>query len=335
MMWTKPFRDISIKIFDSPNSHFFIADCIVDFETGLIYKDGSIYWDAANENMVWYDGFIQVDSRWQNRINRQELIIERMKKQLFYFEEKIKAALIIPEIDEGTTLHLLHPFNRYVYGHIFDTLQKLYIIERDSLDFQSILIPNVHEIIDFDLHLDALSLSKKQIIHSDRGLVRVKQLLFINPVSHPTSFIPESYFYIRKKYFAFFDVKENQVLDRKIFLTRRPGKFKRTLLNDVQLECSLKNLGVLYFDGTETFSEVVSTFSRASHVAGVHGSLFTNNIFGHERTKYLEYCPANRENHTFHHQFKLCESYEHRLIGADLNHNIEISLDELVSFYNN
>lgn len=333
MMWGEPFRNTWLNIFDSPQSHYYISDCIVDFETGLIYKDGQIFWEAANENMVWYGGWISGDPRWSNRISRQDVISDRMKKQTAYLEEKIRKAEAIPEISEGPTLHLLHPFNRYVFGHIFDTLQKLYIAEKENLNFQSILIPDTHEIIDFNLHLSALNLTDKKIIESDRGLVRVKYLLFILPVGHPTSFIPESYLFIRNKYQKFFGVEENPDANQKIFLTRRAGDFRRYLINDSQIESKLKAEGILYFDGKQTFKEIVEAFAHASHVAGVHGSLFTNNIYGNEKTKYLEYCPRARENHTFHHQYKLCDSYEHKVVDGDREHNIALDLQQLLNFY--
>lgn len=332
-MWGAPFRDTWLNIFDSPNSHFYISDCIVDFETGLIYKDGQIFWEAANENMVWYDGWISGDPRWLDRITRQDVISERMKKQTSYFEEKIRATLQIPEISEGTTLHLLHPFNRYVFGHIFDTLQKLYIAEKEALNFDSLLFSKKHEIIDFDIHLNALNIHSKSPIDSSGGLVRVNYLLFINPVSHPTSFTPESYMFIRDKYHKYFGVEGAGVADKKIFLTRRPGTFKRALLNDEDIEKALIKEGIIYFDGTQTFQEMAHAFSSASHVAGVHGSLFTNNIFGHQDTKYLEFCPRDRENHTFHHQFKICNSYKHILVEGDKDHNIKLDINSLLDFY--
>jgi hypothetical protein len=337
-MWDIPFRDTWLNIFDSPYSYHYISDCIVDFETGLIYKEGQIIWEAANENMVWYNGWISSgwisgDPRWNNRISRQDLISERMKKQAAYFEDKIRATSQIPEINEGVTLHLLHPFNRYVFGHIFDTLQKLYTIEKEKLVFQTVLLPRTHEIIDFDLHLKCLGLDEKKIIHSNLGLVKVSSLLFINPISHPTSFTPESYLFIRNKYHKFFAVDGSAIPSTKVFLTRRSGKFSRHLINDGEIEVALKKEQVIYLDGTQNFKEIVNAFSSASHIAGVHGSLFTNNIYANENAKYLEYCPRARENHTFHHQYKLCASYRHELVENDEHWNIEIDLNHLLDFY--
>lgn len=332
-MWGEPFRDTWLNIFDSPKSHFYISDCVVDFETGLIYKDGQIFWEAANENMVWYDGWISVDPRWMNRITRQDVISERMKKQTAYIEEKIKNTAVIPEINEGTTLHLLHPFNRYVFGHIFDTLQKLYVCEKGGLDFHSILIPDTHEVGDFDVHLGALNLTDKKIHIGNRGLVRVHHLLFINPVGHPTSFTPDSFLFIRKKYHKYFGVEENPVLDKKIFLTRRPGDVKRFLLNDEEVERALKNEGILYFDGKQTFKEVVDAFAHASHISGVHGAQFVKNIYANEGTKYLEFCPQSRPTAIFKDQYKLCKSYEFILHESDIEHNISLDVNRLLEFY--
>jgi hypothetical protein len=332
-MWGSPFRDTWINIFDSPRSHVYIRDCIVDFETGLIYKDGEILWEAANEAIIWAGGWISTDPRWKNRITRQDVIRDRMIELNENFKNKINSNGVDSCQSDRTVLHLLHPFNRFVFGHLFDTLQKLYIAENLKLEFHSVLLPKTNEIIDFDLHLNALGLQDKNQINSNGRLISVKNLLFIMPVGHPTSFTPESYFYIRNKYQSFFGVDKNPESNKKIFLTRRPGVFKRVLLNDEEIESALREEGISYFDGSESFEQIIKGFAHASHVAGVHGSLFTNNIYGNERAKYLEYCPRTRENHTFHHQYKVCDSYRHVLVDADASHNVSLDIKHLLEFY--
>ena len=211
--------------------------------------------------------------------------------------------------------------------------QKLHIVNKEKLDFNSILLPKVHEILDFEMHLFALKLDKKNKFESDYGLVEVKNLLYIYPPSHPTSFTPESFSFIRNSYSNAFNLAFENAPDTKLFLTRRKNKFKRYLTNDAEIEHELKAIGVRILDGTENFLEIMGLFSRASHVAGVHGSLFTNNIYGNNKTKYAEYCPRNRENHTFHHQFKICESYNHFLVDGDVDYNISIDINNLKQFY--
>jgi capsular polysaccharide biosynthesis protein len=306
----------------------------VDLETGLIMKDGKILWECANENIIWYKKWISTDSRWADRITRLDLIKERMQILNTYFNEKLSKANEIPEIKSGTTLHLLHPFNRYVFGHIYDTFQKLQIVDKNQFPINSILLSRTNEIIDFEKHLKVFDLDKKMLFRSNGGLVKVNYLLFVQPVGHPTSFTPESYDFIRNKYRNYYGLSSiEEEPNLKIFLTRRKGAFRRYLLNDDEIHESLKKYGVLYFDGTQTFDEIFHAFSKASHVAGVHGSLFTNNIFGHSKTRYKEYCPEAREVHTFHHQYKVCNSYEHVLVKGDPENNINIDLDDLLNFY--
>jgi capsular polysaccharide biosynthesis protein len=325
------FRDTAINFFDTPKSYFFIEDCIVDFKTGLVYKDNDIYWETTNENMAWEPHWITRDVRWANRITRQTLIADRMSQIKQYLEEKIRKVENIPNHIDGTVLHLLHPFGHYAYGHLYDTLQKLSIIEREKLNFDSVLLSRHHGIVDFETHLKATGLTNRTPIPDESGLVQIKRLLFVMPVSHPTTFTPESYEYCRKKYYEYFSIQKDTTPTLKIFLTRRPG-IRRALLNNEKIEKTLKNAGILFMDGSESLATIVKNFSKASHIAGVHGSLFTNNIFGHAATRYLEYCPRSRPDFNFKNQTKLCESYKHVLID-DVSHDISLDIEDLMKFY--
>lgn len=331
-MWAPKYRDTWLNIFDSPNDYFYIKDCIVDFQTGLIYKDGQIFWEASNENIIWHKSWISIDSRWKNRIYRYELILERMREITSYFESKLNKDSI-KKVDEGVVLHLLHPFNRYVYVHIFDTFQKLQVVNKYNLIFDSVLLAKSWEINDFDEHLKALKLNEKTIIDSDSGLVEVKNLIFIKPVGHPTSFTEDSYRYIRDLYFSYFNIDRNIAPSKKLFLTRRPGVHKRSLLNDAEVEFALKKKGVQYLDGSESFPEALKLFASASHISGVHGAQFMNNIFAHETAIFREFCPRNRNVRTFYDQFKLCGDYQHILVDCDSKFNINIDVEELLNFY--
>ena len=332
-MWAPNFRDISLNIFDSPREFFQLSDCIVDIETGLIYKNGEIFWEAANENIIWFKNWITTDSMWTNRISRQQLILERMKGMTDYLEEKIKNSQI-SEIDKGVTLHFLHPFNRYVYGHIYDTFQKLYITKKNKLNFDSVLLSSPREINNFEDHMHALELNKKILISSsEHSLVKVKNLIFIKPVAHPTTFTVESYQYLRDMYYTNLEIDGSATPVEKIFLTRRPGINKRALLNDVEIRADLVKIGVHYLDGTEPFLQVAKLFSKASHVSGVHGAQFVNNIFANENTKYLEFCPLTRPTSLFRDQYKLCQSYKYILHESDEGHNISLDVNRLLNFY--
>lgn len=333
-MWAKKYRDTWLNVIDEPSEFSYISKCIVDFETGLVFKDGKILWQCANENIIWHKRWVSTDSRWADRLTRLDVLKERMTEIQDNFYKKLSETKEFIEIKSGTTLHLLHPFNRYVFGHMYDTLQKLEIVEKNKLAFNSVLLPGTSGIIDFDIHLKAFGLDKKELIRSNHGLVKVNYLIFIQPVGHPTSFTPESYEYVRSKYQNYYGISSDTNPSKKIFLTRKRGNFRRYLLNDDEIYKNLSKEGILYFDGSEKFDEIYHAFSNASHIAGVHGSLFTNNIFGNASTHYREYCPEGREVHTFHHQYKLCKDYEHILVKGDEENNIAIDLHDLMNFYN-
>jgi hypothetical protein len=329
---SQKFRDIWVNIFDTPKTHFYINDCIVDFATGLIYKDGQIIWETANEILIWKNRFMSGDPRWRNRISRLEIVIERMKELTEYFENKLNTQDSINSINEGTSLHLLHPFGRYVFGHFFDTMQKLVTVEDERLNFESILLSKTNEIMNLEDHFLALGLANKKTIPNNSDLIKVSRLLFISPIAHPTTYTSESYQFLRKKYYGHFNIKKVRP-SMKIFLTRRKGMFRRYLINSSDIEAKLAEENIIIYDGTESFSEAIRGFSSATHVAGVHGSLFANNIYGHEETKYLEFCPVGRIGNTFRTQYKLCHSYKQILLDGDSEHNISLDPNKLLAFY--
>jgi capsular polysaccharide biosynthesis protein len=250
-----------------------------------------------------------------------------------YFENKLEKTTEITTYEQDTVLHLLHPFSRYIYGHLYDTLQKLYIVEKENLSFNSILLPKTNEIVEFDIHIKALNLQKYNMIKSDDGLIKIKNLLFIMPLVHPTTFIHESYLYIRNAYHRYFNLSASVPADKKIFLTRRPEVFKRSLLNDREMEVALTSNGISYLDGSEPLKEIVQLLGRASHIAGVHGSLFVNNIFAHAHANYVEYCPSTRVDRNFYNQYKFCDSYQHVIIDAEPDHNLKLDIDSVLEFY--
>jgi hypothetical protein len=337
-MWSPDFRDTWLNLIDSPLPYFYIEDCIVDPHTGLIYKNGEIVWEACNENLVWSShksttDWIRLDSRWQNRISRFGIITDRMEYFKSYIDKKISFSNLIAN-NSNICLHLLHPFGRYVPGHVFDTLQKLYIVEQNRLSFNTILLADSSEMIDFNLHLEILGLNKINHIYSKSDeLLSIKKLLFIQPVSHPTTFTKDSFTFIRKKYFEYFSVDENLKPNNKIFLIRRKNKFKRNLINEVEIEITLSKIGVTVVDGSENFSELIRLFSSSSHIAGIHGSLFMNSIFGNKSAKYLEYCPSTRIVKTFYDAYKFCHSYDFKVAESASSYDISIDPDELIKFY--
>lgn len=328
-MWAPNFRDTWVNVYDSPHDVFELKDVFVDRKTGLVVKDGLVLWPMAVENIIWYKSWITVDSKWKDPISRYELIAERMRTLQEYANSlPYELAKALPD---GRYLHLLHPFGRYVYGHLFDTFQKLAMV--DGYSFDGVILSKSNEVVDFSDHLMAVGFDGSMVVPDSYGdLLFVPNLVFVRPLSHPTNFSKSSYEFIRNRYFNFFKGPQCDT-GRKIFLIRRKGAYRRYLVNSDEVENALVSSGVEIYDGSESFRELFNAFASASRVSGVHGALFVNNIFSFESCKYLEFCPKTRPVKTFFDQYKRVVDYEHNLVDCDDAFNISLDIDRLVDFY--
>ena len=104
-------------------------------------------------------------------------------------------------------------------------------------------------------------------------------------------------------------------------------------MNDEYIHRELELIGVEIVDGSESLEFMVDSFSRSSHVAGVHGSIFANSFLVNENTKLLEFCPKGRPDYTFRNKNKLTSNYTHKLIDSDEGFNVNLDLKELLDFY--
>lgn len=328
-MWSPSFRDTWVNVYDSPQDVLTFDNVFVDMKTGLVIKDGQVVWSAAVENLIWLDSWITASPNWKNSISRMELVVSRMKNIQNYADNISYAEAF--ELEKGDYLHFLHPFGRYVYGHLFDTFQKISAVAKR--DFQGVIISDQREVVDFSDHLLAAGINKENVISQSVGsLIFVPSLTFVRPLSHPTNFTVASYEFVRQNYFNYFNGPANS-LGRKIFLTRRKGSYRRYLINSDEVESRLNDMGVDIYDGSESLSTLFQAFASASHVSGVHGALFVNNIFSYESCRYLEFCPVKRPVTTFHDQYKRAKVYEHYLNDCDDEFNISIDLNKLMHFY--
>jgi capsular polysaccharide biosynthesis protein len=151
-------------------------------------------------------------------------------------------------------------------------------------------------------------------------------------VGSHTTFTPHSFNVVRNSYLKKLGIPKENKPDLKLFLSR-PSNVRRHLVNHDEVCTEMAKLGVEVLLGSEPLSVIVEKFSRASHIAAVHGSLLANIIFCGPQTKYLEYCPVNRPDFTFQGKYKLSDNYTHKLIESDTEFNINLDINELIKFY--
>jgi capsular polysaccharide biosynthesis protein len=252
--------------------------------------------------------------------------------------EELKELLVekkeITSLDEA--IYLLHPFGWYAYGHLHDSLLRLFSMP-EKMSSAKLLCCDYRRVVKFDQHIEALGYRSEQII-DQRDLprfIKVKKLHYpVNP-GVPTNYTPDSYTWMRKQYLQYFTKDENLEPIKGIYLSRNSVKSgARGVLNEADVIKMLQLAGFTILDGTQNLGEVVSLFLRAEKIIGPHGSLFVNTIFSNENAKIYEFCPKNRPDHSFKNKFKACKHYEHFLVDADEKHNININLNQLEDIIN-
>lgn len=335
------FRRSTLNIFNNKNEYDILSDCLV-MNHGLVYKDGGIVADFVIEQLIWlslnletgHQGvskYIRRDPRFKT-FARWNVIMERLDGFNQIFNDRLNSCRI--ENVPGVTLQLMHPFHNYEYGHFFDTFQKIVRVKKD-LNIQNILISNPKKITDFEEHMRCLELDGFNLlkIGGAEKIYRCEKLLYIYPVASITTFTPSSLNKIRDLYFSTLGIQTEGKPRLKLFLTRK-SPLKRHLINHDELSEVMLDNGVEVLDGSEPLSVIVDKFSRASHIAAVHGSILCNIIFCDENTKFIEFCPASRVDTTFFLKLKLSQDYTHRLVETDESFNMRLDQSDLINFYN-
>jgi hypothetical protein len=320
------------NFFNSKNKLAIVEDCYVDFR-GFVIKDGHLLFDLALEHLVWLDKGLSFKHIYNvegfKNYSKTNVVFERMVAFNEFVKHEIDESKIIDI--EQTTLHLMHPFRDYGYGHFFDTFQKL--LTAKSEIFDSIIISNPKKIKDFDVHLRCLNLDAANLIDRPNvgTLIHFKKLIYPYPLSEVCNYQDITYKFLRNKYFKYFNIQPMPD-GIKLFLTRG-SNINRSINNHESLHQNLLLSNVKIIDGSEPLSEIVYLFSNATHVAGYHGALFVNSIFCGELTKFLEFCPRNRANRCFKDQYRLSDNYIYELIDTDDQFNATLPLDQLLNFY--
>ena len=240
---------------------------------------------------------------------------------------------------EGEFIDLTHPFGFYAFGHLFDTLQRLFVF-KEILNNKNIkfIISKDFKIKDFKKHLSALcqrEINDDSLIRADSSDVfSISDLHYGLSPSVPTQMTRESFIWIIESYFEYFKVtntepKYNLYLDR-----NHVSKNARGVINNEEVLNFLKNKDFICIKGSEPLEDIIKYFANANYIVGSHGSLFANCMFCNSNTKILEFCPNNRKDLSFLYKLKLTQDYKQVLVEADDSYNIEIDIDIIKNYFN-
>jgi predicted O-methyltransferase YrrM len=237
----------------------------------------------------------------------------------------------------NTCIDLTHPFGCYAFGHLFDTLQRLYPI-RELLYQKDIkfIVSKYDNIIDFIKHLSILTnrlITEKDLILSDN--LHILKLIYSISPTVPTELDKEAYEWILNKYFNYFGIEKTEP-KHNLYLTRNHVEIgSRGVINEEETREVLEKKDFIILTGKEPLKDIVTYFANAKTIVGAHGSLFVNTMFCNPETKIIELCPHNRICYNFRNFLKMAQNYNHVIIEADERYNITIDLNKLLRIYSN
>lgn len=308
-----------------------LEDVFIDTKTGLILDlDRNILWDFAYEVLYWNPTIRPPSFKSQNELNK----VLNEKKEKYQDELRTLSAREFVRChrfsDEEDVLYFLHPFGWYPYGHLHDTLQRAFALDRERITNPVLLCSKFNRVVDFDKHIEAVgySMDKVQLSSKLTRIVYVPKLYFgVSPAVY-TTFTPESYEWITSGYEKVFGAEEKAI--EGLYLSRNGvKKGARGVINDGEVVEYLKSKGFIILDGSESLEVIFKKFRAAKYIVAPHGSLLANSIFCREDCRIIEYCPSNRADYSFKNKYKAAKDYRHFLLDGDVDFNISIPLEHL------
>jgi hypothetical protein len=287
-----------------------------------------VYWSPSTLNNFWFQDKSLLDRVVAERIN----YLDGIKSMFFKFvntDQKKEFS------DDFTYIYIAHAFGWYAYGHLHDSLQRLYNVKELLVKGKvKIVVSNFNRVVDFKIHLSALlgfEVDDSDLIVLERGkLYSFKNLVVPYYPAIATTYTKDTYAWVVRGYLTkFIDQSDDTALNG-IYLSRNhvsPGR--RSALNEQEIVDYLITKGFKVLYGTESLSEIVNSFYRAKVVIGPHGSFFANTIYCQDHCKIYEFCADNRKEFSQRNKFKAAKLYDQQMCPADSEFNIEIPLQRI------
>lgn len=299
-------------------------------------SDNKLLRETIDQHISWtpiYIGHLNIT----DALAKQQEIDKRISIITQRLEESISKEIILCP---GEYVDLIHPFHQYAFGHLFDTLQKLYslddIIKKPNIKF--LVNRRYTNIKGFCEQLSALC--ERTITDLDLVVVdKTKEYLIeclhfgLSPVV-PVTFCKETYKWLIQRYYKHFSMQpvlNINNLKYKLYCDRNHVRASsRGVLNNEEVKKYLIDNGFIVLTGLEDFSDIIHYFANAQIIIGAYGSLLINSVFSSPFTKVYEFCPNTKNDTSGKTQYKMCnKNYSQIIVEGDENHNITLDLNQL------
>jgi hypothetical protein len=313
--------------------HF--EDCIVLSKYSLLLNsDGKLATTALGEHVYWHPQAINMGLPKEALKNEIDKRLSFLQKEADLAIDKASQVDLPPSPYE--TIYCMHPFEWYPYGHIFDSLQRLYNVQSVAKGTRTVLINrNGLRVNDLASHFEMLGYSPNQLLSIPKGYsaIRVKKLVVPSSPAIYTQFTHDSIKWLRESYlqnprFLDFAAEMDEVIKDEFAVYLDRSGSRRDLLNANEFKAALRSeipLKWIYLKGNECLFWTIYALSRAKLVVGVHGAMFVNTIFTDSRSSIVEVCPSNRQVSNMVRMAKPCVN--HILLIHEAEDDFRINLD--------
>jgi capsular polysaccharide biosynthesis protein len=293
------YGEIDGKIFPSQENDIISKSVKIDEQEYKVYycNKSRLYTDRVHDTAIIKQNKIIDGPSFQYRNNKDENC--ELNSVFTKGTPRIKKKL------NGTIFSLLTGGggNTNYWHWLFDVLPRLHILEKsniDNLDIKYYLFPNLDKKFQKET-LNILNipikkrLSSKNIRHvfSDQIIVSSHPYNLLNDPSLDSLNIPNWIFEFLRKKFCVKIIQDEKIVKqspKKIYINRKDGNPHRFIINEKEVEESLKKKGFTSLTLSEySFSEQINLFYNAEYVVGLHGAGFANIIFCKPNTKIIEF----------------------------------------------
>lgn len=337
-----PLNSLYLDLYNTQDYEFY-KDKVFINSKGLIFTENhEIFNILKYETMWWLQGFISKhykgNEEWQKTLTQRELKIKELIKNTN------KNLITQGPIDGTIYINLIHTFERYAFGHLLDTLEKILMLEKilPTLQYERVcflisdtskISGGVHGYISYiQALLPNISFKVQEVKRGET--LYTKNILTIKPLAHPSCISSkENMLEINKRFIKKFKTSTpKKLFSKKLFLTRE-HPLTRHIINSKSLHEHLLKNNISIISGNEQLEDVFHAFYNAEVIVGYHGASFIYQMFCEKNPKVFEINSSKRFHGSLSEKFFNIDNAYHINVDADVDHNVLLDTNHILELY--
>lgn len=322
-------------------------DCLVKTpqkQSFICDKSGKLLENTLQNNIFWipscitafFGGSRGVDGKHYLPKHPPKELFEEVNKRISSFKKQAEILDNNYDILLESAIDLTWARD-YMFGHIFDVLQRLFPIKDKVINEKTkFIVSDYSKINDFLTHLSVISgreIQKKDIFVANQNkVIYVKELIYSLSPTIPCSIDRDFYIWMINKYYDHFSIEDPKPIYNLYLSRNHIHNNYRGVLNEKEvIDCLSKNYDFHILYGNEPLEKTINYFANSNMVIFPHGSAGMNTLFSNKNTKILEYYPKTYPrigvvDQNICGQFKMAKK-NHRQIVLNSDNKCNITID--------